>query len=157
MGGAINTGNRYPGVEYNFSIDPDAAKIIVNSGVPVVMITRDLTEQGVISSETVAKMRAIENPVAQAAADLMENYGDFSNPDVPVVLNDPEVIAYLIDPSMFAGKAYYVDVETQGQLTRGRLVVDQHDMTGKPANAELMTTLDNDKFFALILDSLAKY
>ncbi|TGE61166.1 ribonucleoside hydrolase [Weissella confusa] len=157
MGGAINTGNRYPGVEYNFSIDPDAAKIIVNSGVPVVMITRDLTEQGVISSETVAKMRAIENPVAQAAADLMENYGDFSNPDVPVVWNDPEVIAYLIDPSMFAGKAYYVDVETQGQLTRGRLVVDQYDMTGKPANAELMTTLDNDKFVALILDSLAKY
>ena len=121
------------------------------------MITRDLTEHGVISSETVAKMRAIENPVAQAAADLMENYGDFSNPDVPVVLNDPEVVAYLIDPSMFAGKAYYVDVETQGQLTRGRLVVDQHDMTGKPANAELMTTLDNDKFVALILDSLAKY
>ena len=113
MGGTINTGNRYPGVEYNFSIDPDAAKIIVNSGVPVVVITRDLTEQG--------------------------------------------VIAYLIDPSMFAGKAYYVDVEAQGQLTRGRLVVDQHNMTGKPANAELMTTLDNDKFVALILDSLAKY
>ncbi|MGX6409156.1 hypothetical protein [Weissella confusa] len=42
-------------------------------------------------------------------------------------------------------------------MTRGRLVVDQHDMTGKPANAELMTTLDNDKFVALILDSLAKY
>lgn len=156
MGGAINTGNRYPGVEYNFSIDPEAAKIVVNSGVPVVMITRDLTEQGVITAETVAKMRAVDNPVAQVAADLMDHYGDYSG-TAPVVLNDPEVIAYLIDPTMFSGVDYYVDVETQGQLTRGHLVVDQHHMTGKQSNATLMTMLDNDKFVDLILSSLTAY
>ncbi|QBO36881.1 ribonucleoside hydrolase [Periweissella cryptocerci] len=157
MGGAINTGNRYPGVEYNFSIDPEAAKILLNSGLPIVMATRDMTEQGIITEATVAKMRAIDNPVAQVAADLMENYGDFSDPDTPVVLNDPEVIAYLIDPMMFTGTDYYVDVETQGQLTRGRLVVDQNDMTGNLPNAKLLTSLDNDRFVALILDSLATY
>ncbi|MDR3190048.1 MAG: nucleoside hydrolase [Lactobacillaceae bacterium] len=157
MGGAINTENRFPGVEYNFSIDPDAAKIIVNSGVPVVMITRDLTEQGIISHELVDQMRAVGNAVSTVSADLMENYGDFTNPAEPVVLNDPEVIAYLIDPSMFSGTDYYVDVETQGQLTRGHLVVDRHQMTGMAPNATLMTKLDNTKFTNLIIDSLKKY
>ncbi|KIU25198.1 Pyrimidine-specific ribonucleoside hydrolase RihA [Weissella cibaria] len=74
-----------------------------------------------------------------------------------MVLNDPEVIAYLIDPTMFSGVDYYVDVETQGQLTRGHLVVDQHHMTGKQPNVTLMTTLDNDKFVDLILSSLTAY
>lgn len=157
MGGAINTGNRYPGVEYNFSIDPEAAKMLLHSGIPVVMATRDMTEQGIITETTVAKMRALANPVAQAAADLMENYGDFSDPDTPVVLNDPEVIAYLIDPLIFTGTDYYVDVETQGQLTRGRLVVDQHNMTDNQPNAKLLTEMDNDRFVSLILESLATY
>lgn len=157
MGGAINTGNRYPGVEYNFSIDPEAAKMLLHSGIPVVMATRDMTEQGIITETTVGKMRAIANPVAQAAADLMENYGDFSDPDTPVVLNDPEVIAYLIDPLIFTGTDYYVDVETQGQLTRGRLVVDQHNMTDNQPNAKLLTEMDNDRFVSLILESLATY
>lgn len=157
MGGAINTGNRYPGVEYNFSIDPEAAKMLLHSGIPIVMATRDMTEQGIITETTVAKMRALANPVAQAAADLMENYGDFSDPDTPVVLNDPEVIAYLIDPLIFTGTDYYVDVETQGQLTRGRLVVDQHNMTDNQPNAKLLTEMDNDRFVSLILESLATY
>lgn len=153
MGGALNTGNRRPGIEYNFSIDPDAAKMVANAGIPLVIITRDLTEQAEISREVVTRMASIDNPVAQAAAQLILNYGDYAG-QAPVVLNDPEVIAYLLQPEMFKGQTVKVDVETQGDLTRGRLVVDYDS---SETNALVLTTIDNDQFVNLILNSLRTY
>jgi pyrimidine-specific ribonucleoside hydrolase len=153
MGGALNTGNRRPGVEYNFSIDPEAAAMVLGSGVPVTLVTRDLTKRGIITPATVDAMRAINTTVAQVAADLMSYYGDFES-DEPVVLNDPEVLAYLIDPSLFSGKKMAVQVELQGAMTRGQLVADVDGMTDWPQNALVLTELDNDGFVQMILDAL---
>jgi len=150
MGGGINAWNRRPGVEYNFSIDPEAAEIVVNSGVKVTLITRDLTEQGVISNSTVTKMASLGNPVSDVAAKLMKHYGDFG---ATVVLNDPEVQAYLIKPELFKGYLANVSIDLEDGPQRGHMTVND-DLA---ANVTLMTSMDNDGFVELLLRSLRKF
>jgi len=159
MGGARRTGNITPVAEFNIHADPDAAAVVLGCGAPMVLIGLDLTHQVLVTPARLAALRARGGRGGAAAASLCdfpqryrpERYG---GPGLP--LHDPCVIAYVLTPELFSGKACAVAVETESELTLGQTVIDWWGRTERPANALVLEAIDADGFFALLIERLAR-
>ncbi|KRL89410.1 pyrimidine-specific ribonucleoside hydrolase RihA [Limosilactobacillus ingluviei] len=161
MGGAMGLGNWRPSVEFNIFVDPEAAKIVMNFGLPLVMAPLNVTHRAQIHKDEIAAVGEIDNPVAHAYFGLLNFFERYHEDPkwgfVGAPLHDPCTIAWLIDPTMFTTTKMHVDVETQGELTRGETVCDYYQLTGQPANTEVLLDLDRPRFIKLILDSLKHF
>ncbi|BDR55966.1 pyrimidine-specific ribonucleoside hydrolase RihA [Xylocopilactobacillus apis] len=161
MGGAMGLGNWAPSVEFNIYVDPDAAKIVLNSGIPLTMVPLNVTHRAVIKKSELESIKEIDNPVAQAFYGLLKFYERYY--DAPkwnfegLPLHDPCTIAWLINPYLFNSKLMNVDVETKGDLTTGETVCDYYDLTGKPKNTEVLLDLKRSEFIDLIISSLKTF
>lgn len=159
MGGAITTGNVTAAAEFNFYVDPHAAKVIFESGLDITLLSLDVTHQVLTTPERLRRIRAIDTPVGQTAANLLAHYGQAESDryDLPgPPLHDPCVIAYLLQPALFTGRSLRVDIETISPLNLGRSVVDCRQASSLPANATVIETVDAPGFYDLLAKSLAK-
>lgn len=158
-GGFFEGGNVTPAAEFNIYWDPHAAATVFNSGVELTMMPLDVTHQARTTRDRIAAVRAVGTPVAVAAADLMAAHGRREAKDRDKgggPLHDPCVIAYLLAPDMFGGRRCNVQVETASELTMGMTVVDWWGVTGRPKTVTVMNRIDADRYFALLVDRLAK-
>ena len=160
MGGAyFEVGNITPAAEFNIYVDPQAAKIVFGSGVPIVVMPLDVTHSALVTQERNDAFRAIGSRVGIAVAQMTEfferydreKYGSLGAP-----LHDPCVTAYLIKPELFKGRHVNVEIETQSELTMGMTVADWWGVTDRPRNAMFMGSIDADGFFALLTERLAR-
>lgn len=161
MGGAMGLGNWRPSVEFNIFVDPEAAKIVMNFGIPLVMAPLNVTHQAQIMKEEIEQIGEIANPVGKAFYGLLNFFEQYhENPKwgfKGAPLHDPCTIAWLIDPTMFKSDKMNVDVETQGELTRGETVCDYYTLTDKPKNMEVLLGVDREKFIDLIMASIKSF
>jgi purine nucleosidase len=151
MGTWSETGNITPAAAFNEYVDPEAADVMLASGVPVVMVPMDVTHQCL---STPARLSALRNASAcsRAAADMLsysegfdiKKYGWEGAP-----LHDPCAIAYLLEPTIFGGKTVNVVIETSGAYTAGMSVVDWWRMTDRKPNALFLREVDVGRFYAL--------
>lgn len=161
MGGAAGQGNVQPTTEFNMAVDPEAAKIVINEGIPLVMAGLNVTLKAQICPDDLEKIRKINNRVAQAITGQMEFYGkwygqeEFRLAGTPV--HDPCTIAYLLKPEIFEVQPAYLDVETQGQLTAGETVVDFAGLMNQKSNAKILMGLDRQMFVDLIISLLHQF
>lgn len=161
MGGAVGQGNVQPTTEFNMAVDPEAAKIVINEGIPLVMAGLNVTLKAQICPDDLEKIRKINNRVAQAITGQMEFYGkwygqeEFRLTGTPV--HDPCTIAYLLKPEIFEVQLAYLDVETQGQLTAGETVVDFAGLMNQKSNAKILMGLDRQMFVDLIISLLHQF
>jgi purine nucleosidase len=157
-GGFFEGGNITPTAEFNIHVDPHAADIVFRSGVPITMMPLDVTHKALTTRIRIDRLRALGTRVGEAAASLLdfferfdeEKYGTDGGP-----LHDPCVIAWLIEPSLFAGRHCNVTVEITSELTMGMTVVDWWRVSGRPANAMVMRDINHERFFELITERLA--
>lgn len=161
MGGAMGLGNWRPSVEFNIFVDPEAAKIVMNFGIPLVMAPLNVTHQAQIMKEEIEQIGEIANPVGKAFYGLLNFFEQYhENPKwgfKGAPLHDPCTIAWLIDPTMFKSDKMNVDVETQGELTRGETVCDYYTLTDKPKNTEVLLGVDREKSIDLIMASIKSF
>ena len=161
MGGAMGLGNWRPSVEFNIFVDPEAAKIVMNFGIPLVMAPLNVTHQAQIMKDEIDQIGEIDNPVGKAFYGLLNFFEQYhENPKwgfKGAPLHDPCTIAWLIDPTMFKSDKMNVDVETQGELTRGETVCDYYTLTDKPKNTEVLLSIDREKFIDLIMASIKSF
>jgi purine nucleosidase/pyrimidine-specific ribonucleoside hydrolase len=158
MGGSTERGNATPAAEFNIWVDPEAAALVFESGVPITMIGLNLTHQALATREVQARIRGLDTAPAHAVADWMEFFGSryervFGRFAPPV--HDPCTVAMLIDPSVMRCTNSFVAVETEGRWTRGMTVVDLHGRLGREANARVALELDAPRFWDLVIGSLA--
>jgi len=175
MGGALNGGNITPAAEFNFYVDPEAARIVFDSGVPITMVGLDVTNKVLLRESQVRTLEAAQNPVSQAAGKIMRaTLGRIykTNDETVVAMHDPLTIASLIDPTVVTLRDYYVQIETSGEITAGQSVGYSHGPvrrsppmdTGtangpipveefKP-NCKVAVGVDPDKFFRLLIPRL---
>ena len=160
MGGAyFEVGNITPAAEFNIYVDPQAADIVLRSGIPIVVMSLDVTHKALVTPARNAAFRALGTPVGTAVAQMTdfferfdkEKYGSEGAP-----LHDPCVTAYLIDPALFSGRHVNVTVETQSELTMGMTVADWWGVTGRPPNAFFAGDIDADGFFALLTERMGR-
>lgn len=159
MGGAIYDSNITPCAEFNIYVDPEAAKIVFHSGVPIVMIGLDVTNKARLSFEDIEKIERMNGKISKVVAPLLKFFANankefFGFDGAPI--HDALTIAYLVDETILKLKNYFVDVETFGELTRGRTVVDVYDVLGKNKNALVAVEVDIFKFKKMVFDMLNK-
>jgi purine nucleosidase len=159
MGGAIGEGNITPAAEFNIYVDPHAAKVVFEAGVPLVMHGLDVTHQALLTPERLEAIRRLGTPLAHAVVGLLEFYNVYDQTRrgrIGAPLHDPCVIAHLLDPGLFGGRTCHVAIETQGEHTLGRTVVDWSGRTTRPPNATIINEIEADRFFALLTERLAR-
>ncbi|WP_375697650.1 nucleoside hydrolase [Pseudophaeobacter sp. TrK17] len=160
MGGAyFEVGNVTPAAEFNIYVDPEAADIVLKSGIQITMMPLDVTHKALTTRPRIEALRALGNRAGSFTAEMldfferfdMEKYGSDGGP-----LHDPCVIAYLIQPALFSGRQVNVEIETQSELTLGMTVADWWGVTTRPPNALFIGDLDAEGFFTLITDRLGR-
>ena len=159
MGGAIGLGNVTPAAEFNIYVDPHAAKVVFEAGVPLVMLGLEATHQALLTPPRLDAIRDLGTPLSRTVVELLEFYGIYHRSEherAGAPLHDPCAIAYLLDPSLFGGRACHVAVETKGEHTLGRTVVDWSRRTRHPPNATVIDQIDADGFFALLTERLGR-
>lgn len=157
MGGAITEGNTTASAEFNIWQDPEAARIVLECGRPITLMTLDVTHQALFREADVERLEAIGTRVAQVFADLLRyfarfhatRYGWDGSP-----IHDALAVAHLAIPELVGTRPYRVDVETASELTRGRTVVDLYAQTGRAANADVGRTIDRQRFIDVLIDAV---
>ena len=156
MGGAAMLGNWTPAAEFNIYVDPEAAEIVFQSGLPIVMAGLDVTHRAQIMSEDIERFRHLGNPVADVVADLLDFFMEYHKQEKwgfqGAPLHDPCTIAWLIKPSMFTCVERWVGVETQGKYTQGMTVVDYYGLTNNAPNTTVMMDIDRQAFVDLLVE-----
>jgi purine nucleosidase len=132
MGGAIDVpGNASPVAEANFFTDPEAAQIVLSSGVPIVLVPLDVTEQVTVTRDSFEALRArakqFPSRVADFACDVLsfylsacETYGRSG-----AALHDPLAVAVAARPDLAEWEPLAVQVATSDPLTAGQCIVDR--------------------------------
>ncbi len=160
MAGAyFEVGNITPAAEFNVYVDPEAADVVLNSGVPITMVPLDVTH-GVLSyAHRIEAFRAIRNKCGDAVAAMitfsqhfdLEKYETEGAP-----LHDPCVITWLLKPDLFKGRHINVSVETASELTLGMTVADYWRITDRPKNVLYLRSADDEGFYKLLTERLAR-
>ncbi|WP_163921386.1 pyrimidine-specific ribonucleoside hydrolase RihA [Raoultella planticola] len=161
MGGAMVLGNWQPAAEFNIYVDPEAAEIVFQSGIPVVVAGLDVTHRAQIHGLDIERFRQLGNPVATIVAELldffMEYHKDAKWGFTGAPLHDPCTIAWLLKPELFTSVERWVGVETQGKYTQGMTVVDYYFLTGNQPNTTVLLDVDREGFVDLLAERLAFY
>lgn len=161
MAGAFSAlGNRAPWAEYNVFADPHAARIVLESGIPITMLPLDVTFQALLTRRHLEALRRASGHVGETLARLLEIYdrndvARFGRDGGP--LHDPMVIAWLLRPDLFESRSGYVGVETESPRTLGHTFVDFYDKLSIPPNATVVTRVDEEGFFDFLIRRLSVY
>jgi inosine-uridine nucleoside N-ribohydrolase len=157
MGGAMGIGNVTPSAEFNIYADPEAAQIVFRSGIPITMVSLDVTHEVIFTREHITRLRAQQTPITSTFADLLTFHLDalaaLGNTE-GAAMHDPCAVAAVCDPSLLTTRFMHVDVEATGTLTRGRTVCDLRGRTGQPPNVHVGIDINATRFFEMLFERL---
>ncbi|MFT4417277.1 nucleoside hydrolase [Fredinandcohnia humi] len=119
MGGAVYVpGNKTPYAEANIITDPEAAEIVLSSGLPLTMVGLDVTLQTLLPKTEVDKWRERGTEVGTFFANMVEHYMNFYEKSYPGIggcgLHDPLAVGVTIDSSLVKTVPVHVKVTTEG-------------------------------------------
>lgn len=155
MGGGALDWNHALVTEFNFFNDPEAAQIVFNSGIPIVMSGLDVTHKAYITREEIDRLVAKDNELSSATKGMLDFYfARYMKKKgfVGAALHDSVAVAYLIDPDLFHGYQAYVEMELEGAYTRGASMVDGLNLLGKKANVFVLDDLKREEFIKITID-----
>ena len=162
MGGAHDHGNSTASAEFNIWLDPEAARIVVNCGRPIRLVTLDATHRALVSLDDCGALRALGTPAGEAAARFVEKRIEGYDATQPMhranaaPVHDALAVCAVIDPTIITTHFIPVDVETVGELSVGRTVCDFRFRSGRPANVHVAMDADEGKFVRMLLEILGR-
>lgn len=152
MGGSLTRGNKGVMSEFNIATDPEAAKIVFNSGVKVTMVGLDIGMDAQISPENCLAVKEL-NRVGEMIYGLFQHYRSGSL-KIGLKMYDATAIAYLLNPKLFKVEHTFIDVELSGSMTRGCTVVDLKNCMKCEPNAYACTEIDAQAFNEWFIESM---
>src|SRR5271156_3145454 len=174
VGGAPNCeGNVTPAAEYNIWVDPEAARAVFRSKVPIEMVGWHVSRgPSVLTDDEIAAIEALGTAKAKFAIESNSRARDayrVQTGEVGLSLADPTAMAVALDRSVgLAWSRHRVAIESGSRLTRGMTVVDRLNVSagannvevwraaaGESEGADILWTLDSRRFKAMLRAALA--
>ena len=163
MGGAHYAGNLTHSAEFNFLLDPEAARVVVNCGRPIRMVPLDATHRALVSTDDAQRLRELGTPAGEAASRFVLQRIAGYEATQPILerpgsapIHDALAVCAIIDPTILTTKFIPVDVEVNAELSYGRTVCDFRSRPDKPANVHFAIDADEKKFVRMLLDILGR-
>lgn len=154
MGGSTGRGNAGVMAEFNIYADPEAAQIVFQSELPIVMAGLDVGWKALVYPEDSEQLKGM-NETGRMIYQLFQKYRGGSM-KTGLKMYDSCAIAYLLKPEMFEVIETYVGVELNGSMTAGCTVVDFKGYLGRPNNAKVCADIDQKMFKQWFMESLSK-
>ena len=160
MGGAQREGgNITPTAEFNFFVDPHAAKIVIAAGIPTTLLPLDVTHRAIATPRRLAPIADLKTPVGDMVVRMLGAEDRFEKMKYGWeggALHDPLTIGWLLWPDLFSGRECNVEIEVEAPLCLGQSVVDLWKVTDRPANALWIDHIDSDAFYTRLTERLAR-
>ena len=164
MGGAVREpGNVTMAAEFNIHTDPQAAKIVFNSGLPITLVSLDVTtkEQNTLTLNHLSQIEKADTPISRFISRIARyrmKTGGSSAHVHGCFLHDPLAVAIAIDKSLVRkSEEINVDVETEGKITLGKTQADLRRYSEHPPNLTHCVEVDSPRFLDMFLQSLSNY
>ncbi len=158
MGGSVTGGNVTPVAEANIANDPEAARMVFTSRVPITMIGLDVTHQTYLLEEDLGALEKLDNERAHFALQLMRfmmnAYHELGYEPPLCVLHDPLSAGVCVHPDLVRTDRYHVEVETRGQFTRGMTIADRRPRPAQEPTVEVATGVDAQRFVTDFMDAI---
>ncbi|HIU79095.1 MAG TPA: nucleoside hydrolase [Candidatus Avilachnospira avicola] len=157
MGGSVIGGNVTTTAEFNIWIDPMAAHIVTQSGIPQTMVGLDVTTAAAMKEHHAEELRACGTKAALLCADLLDymfERRDRGGEDA--IMHDAMAFAAAVCPECLECRDFYVDVECFGQYTKGHTMVDRRGRLGKAPNVSVALKVDEEKFCSWLVNAIKK-
>ena len=157
MGGSVIGGNVTTTAEFNIWIDPMAAHIVTQSGIPQTMVGLDVTTAAAMKEHHAEELRACGTKAALLCADLLDYM--FESRDrggEDAIMHDAMAFAAAVCPECLECRDFYVDVECFGQYTKGHTMVDRRGRLGKAPNVSVALKVDEEKFCSWLVNAIKK-
>lgn len=156
MGGAVDLGNWTPAAEFNIWVDPEAADVVMGSGLNLTMIGLEVTHQAWLTDEHAEALRD-RGDCGRFVAELLDHFVGFHQERFGwegAPIHDAVTIAHLIDPTLVTTVFANVQIELKSELCVGRTVVDRWQVTDRTPNCHVGVGIDRDRFVTLLMDRL---
>jgi purine nucleosidase/pyrimidine-specific ribonucleoside hydrolase len=138
--------------EFNAFCDPEALKIVLDSGIPMTMVGLDVTRRVLIEEPQFEELAKIDTPLGRLVIDWLRYYDKLHRKTMNIggAMHDPLALAAVIDPTLITTRAAHIAVDVGGTYTFGATVADFWGTRGEKPNAEIAVDVDVDRFFELM-------
>lgn len=158
MGGAIAGGNVTPAAEFNLFSDPGAARDVFRQPATMTLIPLDVTRQVAMTfsdldrlpSESTRCGRFLRKILPFAFRTHRQEYGLEG-----MYLHDTVALVAALHPELFTLERMAADVETQGELTTGELVLDRRPVPQWRHNLYVATKVDTAAVMDVVMRGIA--
>lgn len=154
MGGSLKGGNVTSVAEFNIYVDPEAANIVLESGIPLTMVGLDVTEKVIMTETDRDYFKEFNNPHANITAKILdfmfkrsERFGREG-----ALMHDGLALASMVLPELLKKEKHYARVETEGKITTGMVVVDKRRFAKDKKNVDIALDVDVNMFKSWMRD-----
>ncbi len=157
MGGAKIGGNVTTTAEFNIWADPEAAKVVFASGIPMTMVGLDVTLKAALNRQDAEEIRAMDSKAAVFTADILDfMLTRLSKGGEDLLMHDALAVGVCIDPTLVKMEKYYVDCECSGKYTSGHTMVAATRMFRQEPNCYVCEELDLPRFKSWLKGAIAR-
>lgn len=147
-----------PVADANFFNDPEAARIVLQSGAPITLVGMDVTMKTKLTAPMMDDIAARGGPAAKITMEAARFYlaaYQAQYPDITYcALHDPLAVAVAQDASVVTLEPMQIDVECVGELTRGQVIPDRRRTGTTVPNAKVAVAVDSDGFEKLFVETM---
>ncbi|WP_028789814.1 ribonucleoside hydrolase RihC [Tetragenococcus muriaticus] len=152
MGGSTSRGNIGIYSEFNYHVDPEAAKIVYESGLPITMAGLNIGDKALLYIEDLEKLQKA-NPVGDMLYHIFLRYRS-GDGKVGLRIYDAYAAGYILNPEMYTTQKTFVGIETKGEFTSGASAADLGNSLGRTHNANVLVDVDGEGFKEWFVNSI---
>jgi purine nucleosidase len=162
MGGAVaslpdGAGNMTPNAEFNFWVDPEAARITLRSGIPIVLSPLNVSRKTNLNREWYEKLVAVDTPLTRLIRETMGPVFE-KDPGRKMLMFDQVTVASLVDPTLVTTAEQYVDVDANHDINYGVSVGGKAPWPGAEGAQKMAVQydLDWDRFIRMFVERVTR-